>query len=170
MGSAPGDRFGPPLDRPVGALETMAATAPKLARVVFDESHSQAWTIRRELARAMQPAHPADSSYGRAAEALDAHGFEVGCNADRELSAQTLAEADVLVIAHPSERRWEATTNERSPRLSPAELEAVERFVERGGGLVVLGETEQDKYGNNLNDLLSRFGIEIANDTVQDYE
>ena len=148
----------------------MADTAPKLARVVFDESHSQAWTIRPELAREMQPAHPADSSYARAAEALDAHGFEVGCNADRELSAHTLAEADVLVIAHPSERRWEATTNERSPRLSPAELEAVERFVERGGGLVVLGETEQDKYGNNLNDLLSRFGIEIANDTVQDYE
>ena len=39
-----------------------------------------------------------------------------------------------------------------------------------GGGLIALGETEQEKYGNNLNDLLSRFGIEVANCTVQDYE
>ena len=29
------------------------------------------------------------------------------------------------------------------------------RFVRGGGGLIVLGETEQDKYGNNLNDLLA---------------
>ncbi len=39
-----------------------------------------------------------------------------------------------------------------------------------GGGLIALGETEQAKYGNNLNDLLARFGIEVANCTVQDYE
>src|SRR5436853_542480 len=41
----------------------------KPVRVVFDESHSQAWTIRDEVARAMQPSHPADSSYARAADA-----------------------------------------------------------------------------------------------------
>ena len=39
-----------------------------------------------------------------------------------------------------------------------------------GGGLIALGETEQEKYGNNLNDLLARFGIEVSNCTVQDYE
>ena len=39
-----------------------------------------------------------------------------------------------------------------------------------GGGLIVLGETEQEKYGNNLNELLSRFGLHLENDTVQDYE
>ena len=39
-----------------------------------------------------------------------------------------------------------------------------------GGGLIVLGETEQDKYGNNLNELLERFGLHLENDTVQDYE
>jgi hypothetical protein len=148
----------------------MTVTAQQLARVVFDEFHSEAWTVREGLAREMQPAHPADSSYARAAAALFAEGFDVVSNSESELSAESLAEADVLVIAHPSERRWEATTNERSPRLSPAELDAVERFVDDGGGLVVLGETEQDKYGNNLNDLLARFGIRIENATVQDYE
>src|SRR5205085_6580279 len=34
----------------------------------------------------------------------------------------------------------------------------------------VLGETEQEKYGNNLNELLVTFGLHLENDTVQDYE
>jgi hypothetical protein len=74
------------------------------------------------------------------------------------------------VIAHPSEPAWERTTGVGSPRLTAAEIDAIEAFVRRGGGLIVLGETEQDKYGNNLNELLSRFGVHLENDTVQDYE
>src|SRR5262249_38316197 len=77
---------------------------------------------------------------------------------------------DVLVIAHPSDPAWERTTGTGSPRLSDAELEAIASFVERGGGLIVLGETEQDKYGNNVNDLLAQFDLHLGNDTVQDYE
>jgi hypothetical protein len=143
---------------------------PKVARILFDESHSEAWTIRRELAERMQPAHPEDSSYALAAEALANRDFDVAPNAERPLTRETLAAADVLVIAHPSDARWEATTNSGTPRLADRELDAIEEFVRGGGGLIVLGETEQAKYGNNLNDLLSRFGIEVANCTVQDYE
>src|SRR5881397_4037503 len=98
---------------------------PKVARILFDESHSEAWTIRRELAEEMQPAHPADSSYAMAAERLTVRDFEVLPNADRPLTRETLAGADVLVIAHPSDRKWEATVNSRPPRLSDAELDAV---------------------------------------------
>src|SRR5919198_6162365 len=102
---------------------------PKVARILFDESHSEAWTIRRNLAEQMQPAHPADSSYALAAERLAARDFEVLANADRPLSRETLAGAAVLVIAHPSDPRWEATVNSRSPRLSEPELDAIEEFV-----------------------------------------
>jgi len=35
---------------------------PPIARVVFDEAHSEAWTIRPEVARLIQPRHPEDSS------------------------------------------------------------------------------------------------------------
>ena len=118
----------------------------------------------------MQPSHPEDSSYAVAAEALASRDFEVLPNAERPLTRDTLAGADVLVIAHPSDPKWEATTSVRTPRLSDAELDAIEEFVRGGGGLIALGETEQEKYGNNLNDLLARFGIEIENCTVQDYE
>ena len=141
-----------------------------LARVIFDEAHSEAWTIRPELARQMQPAHPGDSSYARAATALADRDFVVEVNAGESLSDATLAGADVLVIAHPSEPTWERTTGTGSPRLGPDELDAIEAFVARGGGLIVLGETEQDKYGNNLNELLERFGLRLENNTVQDYE
>ena len=124
-------------------------TQPKVARILFDESHSEAWTIRRDVAQRMQPAHPGDSSYATAADGLTARDFEVAPNADRPLVRETLAGADVLVIAHPSDPKWEVTVNTRSPRLTDAELDAVEEFVRGGGGLIVLGETEHEKYGNN---------------------
>ena len=62
-----------------------------LARVVFDESHNEAWTIRPEVARVMQPAHPGDSSYARAAAALAARDFAVAPNVDQPLTAEALA-------------------------------------------------------------------------------
>jgi len=141
-----------------------------LARVVFDEAHSEAWTIRPELARDMQPAHPGDSSYARAAAALASRDFVVAPNVEGLLTAERLSECDVLVIAHPSDPTWERTTGAGSPRLDPEELNAIEAFVATGGGLVVLGETEQEKYGNNLNELLARFGLHLENEMVQDYE
>jgi hypothetical protein len=141
-----------------------------LAHVVFDEAHSESWTIRPEVALAMQPAHPGDASYSRAAAALAERDFVVTPNVEQPLGPQTLAGCDVLVIAHPSDPAWERTTGTGSPRLSPEEIDAIEAFVAAGGGLVVLGETEQEKYGSNLNDLLARFGLHLENDTVQDYE
>jgi hypothetical protein len=36
--------------------------AMKQAHVLFDEFHSEAWSVRRETAERMQPAHPGDSS------------------------------------------------------------------------------------------------------------
>jgi hypothetical protein len=144
--------------------------APSPARVLFDEAHSEAWTIRPELAQRMQPAHPGDASYAVAADALSTRDFDVQCNAERPLTTDTLGDCDVLVIAHPSDPAWERTTGSGSPRLADDELDAIEAFVFAGGGLIVLGETEQDKYGNNLNALLARFGLRLENQTVQDYE
>jgi hypothetical protein len=153
-----------------GGTTMRTLAQPKVARILFDEAHSEAWTIRRELAERMQPAHPQDSSYAIAAATLAARDFDVLPNTDRPLTRETLAGADVVVIAHPSDPKWEATTNDRAPRLRDDEVDALEEFVRGGGGLIVLGETEQDKYGNNLNALLARFGIEVSNCTVQDYE
>src|SRR3954469_17298572 len=121
-----------------------------VARILFDEAHSQAWTIRPEIARAIQPSHPEDSSYARAAAAAAARDFRVDAHVAGPLTPEVLAGADVLVLAHPSEPRWERVVPGGRPRLQPEELDAIEAFVAAGGGLVLLAEEEQDKYGNNL--------------------
>jgi hypothetical protein len=143
---------------------------PKLARVLFDEAHSQAWTIRPEVAEAIQPSHPGDSSYARAAAALRERDFTVSPHVEGPLDAAALADADVLVVAHPSDPAWERTVPGGTPRFGDGELAAIEAFVAAGGGLVILAEEEQAKYGNNLADLAARFGIGIENAVVSDYE
>src|SRR5947209_20164393 len=100
-------------------------SSPKLARVLFDEVHSEAWTIRPEVAARMQPAHPGDSSYELAARALAEHDFVVAPNVSEPLTASTLRDCDVLVIAHPSDPRWEATTGLGAPVLTAQELDDI---------------------------------------------
>src|SRR4051812_20412617 len=138
-----------------------------MARILFDESHSEAWTIRPELAREINPSHPADSSYARAAEILRAHDFAVEAHAEGPLD---LAGVAVLVVAHPSEPRWERVVPGGEPRFTDDELDAIESFVRYGGGLLLLAEEEQEKYGSNLDELAARFGIALDNAVVHDYE
>ncbi len=140
------------------------------AHILFDEAHAEAWTIRPDIAREMQPAHPQDASYELAAESLRGRDLSVVAHTDGPLTDGALAGADVLVIAHPSDERYERTVPGGTPRFTESEVDAIERHVRDGGGLIVLGETEQEKYGSNLNELLGRFGLAVEHDTVQDYE
>jgi len=151
------------------ASSMLAVTAPAaVARVLFDEAHGEAWTISRDRAAELQPAHPQDSSYADAADALAGRELRVDAHREGPLDASALVGVDVLVIAHPSEAKWEKTDG-RSPVFALAEIDAIEEWVRAGGGLVVLGETEQDKYGSNVADLVARFGFGFANATVYDY-
>ena len=144
----------------------MSAHGPS---ILFDESHGEAWTIEPARAAAMRPERPADASFARAAALLEAEGYVPRSHHAGALGDELLAEVGVLVIAHPSDARFEHTVG-GSPVFAPEEIAAVERFVAGGGGLIVLGETEHDKYGTNLNELLAPFGIAIVNETVYDYE
>src|SRR4051812_43301763 len=72
---------------------------PPVARVVFDESHAESWTIRPSVAAEIQPSHPADSSYALAADALRQRSLAVEAHVDGPLDASALAGAAVLVIA-----------------------------------------------------------------------
>jgi Family of unknown function (DUF6421)/Domain of unknown function (DUF4350) len=141
-----------------------------VAKVLFDEHHGEAWSIRPEAAARMRPSHPAASSYAAAAAELAARDFEVATTVGRPLDEVALAGAAVLVIAHPSDSRWERTVGEDGPRFSPAEIGAIQTFVAGGGGLIVLGEEEEDKYGGNLDELLAPFGVRFENVIVFDYD
>jgi hypothetical protein len=139
-----------------------------LASILFDESHRQAWSTRPEVAARMRPANPADCGFVEAAATLRDAGFAVAVHEAGSITPAVLAEADVLVLPHCSSDDWEATTGQGSPVYAVDEIAAIEAFVRAGGGLVILAETEQPKYGNTLADLAARFGIEIENATVQD--
>lgn len=139
-----------------------------IARILVDESHRQAWSTRPELAARMHPTNPADASYARAAGAARALGVAVEVHADGPITTEVLRDVDALVIPHCADDAWEHTTGIGDPQLTSDEMDAIDAFVREGGGLLILGETEQPKYGNNLGDLAARFGIEIVNTTVQD--
>jgi hypothetical protein len=136
--------------------------------VLVDESHSQAWSIRPEVAAEVNPVKPADASYAQAAQTLRRRGHTVEAHVSGPLTAEVLGDVDVLVLPHASEAAWDRVVPGGSPKIDAAELDAVEAFVRGGGGLVVLAECDQDKYGNNLNELLGRFGVHVATTTVMD--
>ena len=140
------------------------------ASVLFDEAHSEAWSIRADTVAQMNPRHPGDAGYLQAAAALRERGMVVDAHTVGALTAEVVTDRDVVVLAHPSDGTWERVTGIGSATLSADEIDALEAFVRDGGGLVVMAECEQDKYGNNLVDLLERFGIRPLNVTVQDTE
>jgi hypothetical protein len=137
-------------------------------RVLFDEAHSEAWTIDPATALAMNPVNPGDAGYTQAAELLRSRGYEIEAHRGGAFTPELLQAYDTVVMAHPSEPRWERTTGIGTPVLSAEELDAVEAYVRGGGGLVVMAECAQDLYGSNLVELLGRFGVGVDNVTVQD--
>ncbi|MBI4161976.1 MAG: hypothetical protein HY509_05970, partial [Acidobacteria bacterium] len=119
-------------------------------RVLLDESHSR-WE-RTDL--------PFDGSrYGRASlynfrcwrEWLERHyRVETG---DRFPDAGALTDFDVLIVKTPTEP------------YSPEEVEAVRRFVDGGGGLLLIGDhTNLFGMGTVLNGLAGPFGIRFRYD------
>jgi hypothetical protein len=56
-----------------------------VAKVLFDEHHGEAWSIRPEAAARMRPSHPAAASYAAAAAELTARDFTVATSTARPL-------------------------------------------------------------------------------------
>ncbi len=138
------------------------------SRILVDQAHSQAWTIDSALALQMNPANPADASYAKLRELAEDAGYEVLAHKEGSITSAVLSDVDVLVLPHAATSEWEHTVGYGSPVLAKEEILAIQEFVSNGGGLLVLGENEQAKYGNNFNELIGRYGIKLSNETVQD--
>ncbi len=140
----------------------------KTVRVLFDEWHSESWSPSLDYAREFQPENPAGASYQRAADALAARDFIIARNVAAPLTPAALEGIGVLVLPHPCDPRWERTTSRNPPAFSSAEIDTIHAWVRAGGGLLVVTEYEHDKYGDNLNDLLTPAGLHIENGKVFD--
>jgi len=72
-----------------------------------------------------------------------------------KIDEQTLAGCDVLVIKTPT------------TRYSPEEVKAVAQFVERGGGLLLVGDhTNFERSGTIMNDITRRMGFTFRDDLL----
>ncbi len=140
------------------------------SKILIDQSHRQAWSVDPDVASKMNPVNPNDAGYIRFVSVVEEMGHEVLVNHESLFSADLLAGIGVAVLPHAALDKWEKTLGRGSPELGKSELDSLEIFVANGGALLVLGETEQDKYGNNFNELVARFGAVVTNETVQDPE
>src|SRR6185436_20973499 len=87
--------------------------------------------------------------------------FEVRVHS-QPLNEQTLAGVSVLLIANPSDKA--AGTNPPPPHVTAADIGALTRFVEQGGGLIVMGNQENHNLETeDVNKLLLRFGLQFTN-------
>ena len=84
-------------------------------RVLFDETHSESWSISKEKARQISPQYPEYSSYAAAADLLSQREFSTRRNLDQPLIASTLKSADLLALIHPCDPRWNAPFLEPRP-------------------------------------------------------
>src|SRR4029077_3377467 len=66
------------------------------------------------------------------------------------------------LIANPSDKP--ASTNAPPPHVSKADIGALTRYVEQGGGLIVMGNQENHNLETaDMNRLLLRFGLQFTN-------
>ena len=145
-----------------------ASITRRFPKILFDESHQQAWSIDLTKASLMNPAQPKDSCYSLAARRLQKEGFRVERQIEGHFDQKALLGVSVVVLPHFSEPSFELTTGNGVHRLTTSEIEALVMYVKNGGGLVVLAEHEHDKYGNNLNNLLDNFGLKVTHTAVVD--
>ena len=85
--------------------------------------------------------------------------FDVRVN-DLPLNSETLKDVSVVLISNPNDKANK--TNPPPPHMSAADISELTRFVNAGGGLIVMGNQE----GHNLeikdfNQLLGKFGMKF---------
>ncbi|MHA1244205.1 MAG: hypothetical protein ACTSP7_06475 [Candidatus Heimdallarchaeota archaeon] len=98
-----------------------------------------------------------NTNYSMLRDALRGEDFQVDIYNDFPISEKSL-KCDVLVFACPD-----------GSKLAKNEVEAVVNYVERGGGLLIIGNAGGDRgLRTNTNEVLNKLGIEMLSDQVKD--
>ena len=89
----------------------------------------------------------------------------VSRNTQSPISCGTLKGHNALFVAHPASPSKHKGCGGK-PVFLREEIKAVENFVAKGGGLVVLNEYMPSQWGSNLNELVAPFGVSFNDDIV----
>ncbi len=130
---------------------------PKQGRLLMDEAHSQ-WERSDKAYDTDWYGGESEYNYYCMARYLE-HFFDLETNMHGSLSPEKLAGCDVLILKNPTKPYAEE------------EIDAIEAFVQNGGGLFMAGE-HTDVFGTStcLNAVGRRFGITFRPDGVFDIE
>jgi len=101
-----------------------------------------------------------DGNYKEVLELLGKE-FEVRVS-DKPLNAENLKDVNVVLVANPGEK---AVANNPAPRhVDQNDIREITRFVQNGGGFIVMGNQENHNLEiADMNKLLSRWGIQYTN-------
>ena len=78
------------------------------------------------------------------------------------LTSKILADVNLLLIANPSDQA--VSNNPAPPHVSPSDIKTLTRFVQRGGGLILMGNQENHNLEiEDVNKLLANFGLQFTN-------
>ena len=99
-----------------------------------------------------------DTTYSELAKILQDNDFDIEPYTEFMILAKNLENADTLVFGCPN-----------SSKLRPAEIDVLKRYVQNGGGLMLLSLSGGDRgLMNNLSQVSKGFGISFENTAVRD--
>ncbi|MBI4865694.1 MAG: hypothetical protein HY816_01965 [Candidatus Wallbacteria bacterium] len=126
---------------------------PNTGRIAFDESHGNRGSSLVSSRGATEDPESAQTGMGNLAALLGHWGYRVSRIASWRPGA--LVDSDVLVLGFPTQR------------YSAAERAEIRAFLERGGGLLAVGEhTNMAGVMEALNPVLEEAGLALGYDTV----
>jgi len=120
-------------------------------KVLFDEGHHNV--------------HKSTTTYKAFVDLLRNDGLSVDTN-DRPFTPERLAPYKILVIAGALGAPLADDVRAKDPAFTPAEIEAVRRWVHRGGGLLLL--TDHEPVASSMAALVRAFGVEPSGKVVVD--
>lgn len=101
-----------------------------------------------------------DTTYKDILDRLRAHNIDVRVDA-KPLTAQSLTGVNVILIANPSDKAVEG--HPPPHHFDSKDIDVIARFVQRGGGLIIMGNQENHNLEvEDTNKLLARFGLQFA--------
>lgn len=137
-------------------------------KILFDEYHMQAWTMRESFGEEINPSFPSDNTMFKAKNSIKKIGLNLTINTSEKFTLEYLRQFDILFLTHSSTDEYENTVKLGSNKLEESEIKAITEFVKNGGSLLLLVEHENKKYDNSREDLLLNFNIKLHNSTISD--
>lgn len=146
-----------------------------MALILFDSSHNEYLRIAKPGTLFFGP-NPSRFDWTDMAFLLLENGFELAILDGGLISAKPLKNADIFVIGQPESHFYHSKPGiNRDDRrglkwgyLQESEITDIVEFVENGGGLFITQEKMgEQRRGNNLNCLSSKFGITFKDDHVE---